>query len=259
MSNKLNIAFFWHMHQPLYKAPDTGEYILPWVLLHATKDYYDMGAILDEFPAIRQTFNFVPSLIEQIKDYESESVVDLTREVSKKPAGELGIEDKRFILDRFFQANWHTMIKPFPRYWELLNKRGFSNSPQETEAAVRYFAEQDYTDLQVLFNLAWIDPQTIREDKDLSLLRDKGGWFSDEEKRVVLDKQLSIVRRVIPKYRELAERGAVELTTSPYYHPIMPLLCDSDSAKEAIHDIALPRERFQHVEDAREQLRRGIK
>ena len=128
MDNRLNIAFYWHMHQPLYKDPFSGEYILPWVMLHATKDYYDMAAILDEFPEIHQTFNLVPSLIDQLQDYASGKAKDKLLDVTKKRAEDLTMEDKLFIVERFFQANWHCMIKPVKRYWELLLKRGFSGS-----------------------------------------------------------------------------------------------------------------------------------
>ncbi|HHL40225.1 MAG TPA: glycoside hydrolase [Deltaproteobacteria bacterium] len=258
MRGRLNIAFYWHMHQPVYKDPFTGEYILPWVLFHGTKDYYDMVAILEDFPQVRQTFNLVPSLIEQLGDYGSGGVSDRVRSVSAMKASELGPAARRFIVERFFQASWETMIRPFPRFWELLEKRGFSCDDAMLDAAARYFTEGDLLDLQVLYNLVWIDP-TIREaDGQLRRLVEKGRNFTEEDKRLVLDKQIEIINRIIPKYREMAESGVVELTTSPYYHPIMPLLCDRDAALEAMPDTPLPRNRFRHPEDAREQLRRAI-
>jgi len=121
----LNIAFLWHMHQPLYKDPFTGEYILPWVRLHAIKDYYDMAAILEDFPSIHQTFNIVPSLIEQINDYADGRASDRFLAMTLKPSSDLTPEDKTFILKNFFLANWEYMIKPFHGYWDLLKKRGF--------------------------------------------------------------------------------------------------------------------------------------
>jgi len=255
---KLNISFFWHMHQPLYKDPVNSDFILPWVLLHGTKDYYDMVAILEEFPEIHQTFNLVPSLIEQIKDYCSPTVKDRYRQVSLKRAGQLTTEDKYFILDRFFQSNWETMINPNVRYKEMLNLRGFSSAPEDLKPALRFFGEQDYLDLQVLFNLSWIDPLHIAHDGWLARLVEKGRGYTEEDKATLLKKQTAIMQSILPKYAEMKNKGIVELTTSPYYHPILPLLCDSDCAKEGTPDIVLPTRRFIHPEDAREQIRKAV-
>ena len=259
MSKKLNIAFFWHMHQPVYKDPATSEYVLPWVLFHSTKDYYDMVSILDEFPDIRQTFNLVPSLIEQINDYSSGDFRDRYREISSTTASELGHGARLFILERFFHANWEMMIRPVPRYWELLKKRGFSSNPDDIEASLRYFTDTDFLDLQTLFNLIWIDPELRARDRVLRRIEKKGASFTEADKMKVLSAQLDITRKVIPKYKEMSERGQVELTTSPYYHPIMPLLCDSYSARKAMPEVPLPKHRLRHPEDALAQLQMGIK
>ena len=122
--NPLYVAFVWHMHQPYYKDPLSGYYRLPWVRLHGTKDYLDMVEILKDFPSIRQNFNLVPSLLEQLMDYSEGSAKDLFLEISRKNAKELSEDDKIFILENFFLANWENMIKPFPRYYELIVKRG---------------------------------------------------------------------------------------------------------------------------------------
>lgn len=259
MGKRLNIAFLWHMHQPLYKDPFTEEYVLPWVLLHCTKDYYDMVSILDAFPAVHQTINLVPCLITQINDYASGSVKDLYRGVSLKPASKLTREDKIFILKNFFQANWENMIKPVPRYWELLRRRGTSNALDDLQPVLRYFREQDYLDLQVLFNLVWIDPSIRNSDEFLSRLSGKGRGFTEDEKAILLTKQIEIARRILPKYSEMMDRGAIEVSTSPYYHPIMPLLFDSDSAKTAMPEATLPKRRFSHPEDVRAQIEKGIR
>ena len=258
MENKLNIAFVWHMHQPLYKDPITEEYTMPWVLFHGTKDYYDMVSILEEFPRVHQTFNIVPCLIEQLLEYGSGRANDRYRNVSAKPSSELTREDKTFILQYFFQANWEHMIKPLPRYQELLRKRGYSITGEDIPSVLRYFSERDYLDLQVLFNLVWIDPAIRSDDEFLSSLYAKGGGFTEEEKERLLEKQLEIIRMILPKYKELQDKGIIEVSTTPYYHPIMPLLCDSFSAREAMPHAVLPKERFVHPEDAKEQLRRGV-
>ncbi len=260
MTEPLNIAFIWHMHQPLYKDPSTGEYTLPWVLLHGTKDYYDMVAILDDFPDIHQTFNLVPSLIEQLNDYSSSGVKDLYRQVGLKDASTLDDGDKFFLLKYFFQANLSTMIEPFARYAELYRicKRADATD-EDLRTAVRYFKEDDYRDLQILFNLAWIDPSIREADAFLSGLVAKGRNFTETEKRKLFDTQVAIVRKILPKYRKAEEGGRIELTTSPYYHPILPLLCDSDSAKEAVPGVTLPSKRFLRPGDARTQIDKAVK
>ncbi|MBI5970555.1 MAG: glycoside hydrolase [Deltaproteobacteria bacterium] len=256
MEKRLNIAFYWHMHQPIYKDPFTGEYTMPWALYHGTKDYYDMAAILDEFPQIHQTFNLVPSLIKQLNDYASGHAGDKYISLTSKPASELTMEDKAFILQNFFQANVENMINPLPRYAELLRKRGYSNSEGDVRAALRFFTQEDYLDLQVLFNLAWIDPTHVAGDPMLASLVSKGNGYTEEDKAGLLEKQIEIIKMIIPKYKDLMERGIIEITTTPFYHPIMPLLCDSACALEAMPSAVLPR--FMHPEDARAQLKKGI-
>src|SRR4030066_2362100 len=244
MDKRLNVAFVWHMHQPLYKDPLTNVYTLPWVLFHATKDYYDMAAILEEFPNVHQTFNMVPCLIEQLEEYGSGKASDLYRTISKKQAADLTIDDKLFILRNFFQANGELMIRPFQRYWELFTRRGASNAAREVEAVLRYFNEQDYLDLQVFFNLVWIDPHIRENDVVLETLCAKGGGYSEQDKKKLFARQTGIVNMILPLYKSLMERGIIEVSTTPYYHPIMPLLCDSYCAKEAMPDADMPKTRF---------------
>ncbi|MDH3975488.1 MAG: glycoside hydrolase family 57 protein [Deltaproteobacteria bacterium] len=258
MEYPLKVAVIWHMHQPYYKDLLTGEYLLPWVRLHATKDYYDMAAILDNFPGIRQTFNVVPSLLTQIDDYAKGKAKDKFLSLSLKPAADLTDEDKHFLLSNFFLANWDNMIKPFPRYWEILHKRGLHRSKEEIKETIRYFSEEELRDLQVLFNLCWFDPLFLKEDPFLSHLVKKERAYSEEEKLTLLEKQREIVGKVIPNYKRLLDEGRVELTTTPFYHPILPLLCDTTVATHAMPHMNLPKERFKHPEDAKKQLSKGI-
>ncbi len=254
----LNIAFIWHMHQPYYKDPDTGYYILPWVRLHAIKDYYDMVAILEDYPDVHQTFNLAPSLLKQLSDYASGSAKDLYTEISIKPPEELNFDDKMFILENFFMSHWENMVKPFPRYWELLQKRGMDTGRDGMTEAVRFFTHRDFMDLQVWFNLSWFDPTHRERDSFLKEMVQKGRGYTQEEKEMVIGKQTEIIRMIIPKYKEMEEKGIIELTTSPFYHPILPLLCDSFAAKEALPDAILPSNRFRYPEDAKKQLAMGI-
>jgi len=257
MSGRLNIAFVWHMHQPLYRDPFTKSYDMPWVLLHATKDYIDMVAILDKFPTIHQTFNVVPSLMEQLRDYSTPAVKDLYRDISKTPAEALKREQKVFMLKNFFSASRENMICPIPGYARLLRKLG-SNFGEDPAGSVRFFNSQEYRDLQVYFNLVWIDPTLIEADPFLKGLYKKGGNYTEEEKQGLLERQIKLAGSVLPLYREFMERGIIEVSTTPYYHPIMPLLFKSDSAREAIADILLPKTPLAYPEDVRVQLRRAV-
>jgi len=258
MDYPLNIALIWHMHQPYYKNLKTNNYNMPWVRLHGIKDYYDMPAILEDFPDIHQTFNLVPSLMEQIDDYVNGKAKEELLELTIKPAGELNTHEKITILKNFFMANWDKMIKKIPHYFELLKKRGLFFSDESIMESQRYFSVGDMRDVQVLFNLVWIDPMFIETDTFLNDMFNKGRNFTEEEKLQVIDKQFDILKQIIPKHKELMDKGIIEVSITPYYHPILPLLCDSDIAKIAVPDIRLPRERFLHPEDAKKQVEMAV-
>lgn len=254
----LYVAFVWHMHQPYYKNDLTGKYSLPWVRLHCTKDYYDMVAILDDFPQIHQTFNLVPSLLVQIEDYVKNQATDEFLDKTLIPAMQLTELDKDFILANFFMANWSTMVYSFPRYAELLDKRGRYTTPAELERIKLYFHAQDYLDLQVLFNLVWIDPYWKERDKVLQDICEKGKNFIEEDKLYIIQKHRDIMSQVIGKYKQVQDRGQIEITTTPFYHPILPLLCNTDAAKIATPAINLPKIPFRHPEDARLHIQRAV-
>ena len=251
----LRVLFLWHMHQPYYKDLVSGEYRLPWVRLHALKDYYGMVKLLEEFPAIHQTFNLVPSLMAQLDDYVAGRARDPFFEVAAKPAAHLTPEERRFALQYLFQANPANMIGRYPRYRELWERfRGAGESPEKSE---KFFQKQDYADLQVLSQLAWFD-EFFLEDPEVAALVKKGHGFSLDDQRRVMAKQREFLGRVLPEYKAAAERGSIEISTSPYYHPILPLLCDSDQGRVSSPGLHLPERRFRHPEDAEEQLRRGL-
>ena len=254
----LSIAFVWHMHQPYYKDDVTGSYILPWVRMHGIKDYYDMPALLSDFPGIHQTFNLVPSLLKQIRDYVDNGATDKFLTLTMKPAADLDQADKLFLLKNSFMANWDTMIRPYPAYWSLLERRGHSVSPEDLQNATRYYTTQDYLDLQVWFNLTWFDPLFKHNDPLLTGLIRKGSGFTENEKALLVAKQREVMGLIIPEYKRLAEAGRIELTTTPFYHPILPLLCDTDLAKIGAPDIHLPANRFSHPEDAKVQIERAL-
>ncbi len=252
----INIAILWHMHQPYYYDPLKNKFMLPWVRLHATKDYLDMLLILKKFPEIKVTFNLVPSLLKQIREYE-QGVTDIFFEHSLIRAEDLTLEQRVFILDNFFLANWETMIRPFPRYRELLEKRGKTYG--DLESIAKKFTSQEIRDIQLLFNLVWIDPLHREEDSLLKDIQKKGMNFSEEEKDYVLEKHLQILRKIIPTYREMANSGQIEISLSPFYHPILPLIYDNYKARECMPWVILPENHFRAPEDAEAQIKRAIK
>lgn len=258
MNYPLYIAFVWHMHQPYYKDPFTGIYRLPWVRLHGTKDYLDMVKILEEFPNIRQTFNVVPSLIEQLRDYIENNATDRYLELTLKNPSDLTESERLFIIENFFLANWDNMIKTFPRYYELLVKRGFRFTRGDIVRVSRYFTDYDIRDLQVLFNLSWIDPMFRDNDPIMKSLIQKERGFTEEDKQFVIKKQFEILREIIPEYKKMSQDGQIELSVSPFYHPILPLLWDTDSARIAMPDVRLPKKKYSYPEDAVRQIRMAL-
>ncbi|MBD3169269.1 MAG: glycoside hydrolase [candidate division Zixibacteria bacterium] len=247
-TDKLQLAFLWHMHQPYYRNLKDKYFQMPWVRLHGIKDYYDMVAILDDFPKIKQTFNLVPSLIEQIEEYIEGGGSDRHLELSRKKAGELNDTEKNEILSSFFSAHHPTMIQPYPRYRQLLDK---------SFKGIGVFDDKDFTDLQVWSNLTWFDP-IFRGDSFISGLIKKGKGFTGEEKNKLLDRQIEILKSIIPKYKEVQDRGQIEVSITPYYHPILPLLCDTDLGRKSDPNLKLPENRFQHPEDADYQIREAV-
>ncbi len=247
---KIYLCFLWHMHQPFYKDLATGEYRLPWTRMHALKDYYGMARILEEFPAIRQTFNLVPSMMVQVEEYASGAAKDPFLEAALKPAEALTPEEQLFILRNFFMANASRMIYRYPRYGELFN----AWQAQKTAHGGRgVFSPQEFRDLQVLSQVAWFDEEFQDKDPEVRALIEKGRNYTTDDQAVMGRKQREIVGMVIPEYRKLAESGQIEISTTPFYHPILPLLCDTDIASVSHPGVPLP-PRFSYPMDARAQL-----
>ena len=236
------------MHQPYYEDLATGEHILPWVRLHAIKDYYGMVAMVEEFPQLRITFNLVPSLLVQIQAFAEERARDPHLTVGLKPAEELSADERAFLVANGFHAAFERMIRPYPRYAELQRRRHASDA----------FSVEDLRDLQVWHKLAWMDPDWLVRDPRLVALVQKRSRFTESDKRTVREVELDLLRRVIPAYDAALKRGQVELSTSPFYHPILPLLCDSDVHFRAYPHSSLPRGLFRSPQDAAAQLARAF-
>jgi len=243
------------MHQPFYKDMVTGEYRLPWVRLHALKDYYGMVKLLDEFPQVHQNFNLVPSLVAQIQDYVSGQAHDPFLDLVSKPPAELTPADRRFALQYLFQANPVNMIGRHARYRELWERyRATCDRPEGPEA---HFVTRDYADLQVLSQLAWFDEYFL-DEPDVAGLVQKGEDFSRDEQQLVIAKQREILVKVLPAYAEAANRGSIELSATPYYHPILPLLCDTNVGEQSTPGLSLPTRHFRRPEDVSLQIQRAL-
>jgi len=251
--NPLHLVVLWHMHQPQYRDPATGRYVLPWTRLHALKDYWGMVRVLDEFPGVHATFNVVPSLAAQLEEYASGTFDEPWFALAFSPADRLTAEDKAELVARGFQANRENLIRRWPRYEELQER---AQSAGEM-AASRVFGLRDWRDLQVLSQLAWMDEEYLACDPEVRRLSEKGSDYSEADKDALRAKQLELLARVLPEYRRAQESGQIEISTTPFYHPILPLLCDTDIARVANPGTPLPHPPFRHPEDAREQLLRA--
>ncbi len=254
-SPKIRLVLLWHMHQPFYKDMVTGEYRLPWVRLHALKDYYGMVKLLDEFPQVHQNFNLVPSLVAQIQDYVSGQAHDPFLDLVAKPPEELSPADRHFALRYLFQANPVNMIGRYPRYRELWER--YRATYDRPEGAETYFVTRDYADLQVLSQLAWFDEYFL-EEPDIAALIQKGEDFSRDDQQLVMAKQREALAKVLPAYADAAKRGSIELSATPYYHPILPLLCDTNVGAQSSPGLGLPTRRFRRPEDASLQIQRAL-
>jgi len=253
----VRVCFLWHMHQPYYTDPASRSASMPWVRLHATKAYFDMAFLLDQFPHVHATFNFTPSLLVQLKESGDGAVQDLFLEHAQRRAADLSQAEQAFLIRHYFSINWATMIRPFPRYHELLVKRGLDIEGQDLQLLARQFTTQELLDLQVWFNLAWFGYGAVHRYPRLAALRAKNRGFTEEEKHEVLALQQETVQAIVPMYRRLAERGQIELTTTPFYHPILPLVLDTEHTRRARPDLPLP-SRFRAPEDAEAQLRLAV-
>ena len=251
----LRVILLWHQHQPFYKDLVTGEYRLPWTRLHGLKDYYGMVKLLDEFPNVHQNFNLVPSLMVQIQDYAAGTAQDPFLSVAAKPARDLTVEERRFALQYLFQANPQNVIGRYPRYRELWER--FREHGDHPERAERYFQPQDFTDLQVLSQIAWFD-EFFLEEKEVAALVNKGNHFSLDDQKFVITRERELLGRVLPAHTEAAKKGSIEISATPFYHPILPLVCDTGAGAVSSPGLPLPQSRFRHPEDARDQLVRGM-
>ena len=242
----IHLSFLWHLHQPFYLDLVTRRLWMPWVRLHGVKDYTGMALLLEEFPQIHATVNFSPSLIDQILAYGT-GAEDAALSVCRKPPADLTEEERRFLRRQLFFAHPETHIRAIPRFAEL----------QQKERSQASWGDQDYLDLMAVANLSWIHPILRERDAELRALSAKPRNFTAGERDRILARHLEIVAAIVPKWRSLRERGQVEISVSPYYHPILPLLCDFSSVHDAMPGAPLPSLGRKLFEDAEVQVRRA--
>jgi alpha-amylase/alpha-mannosidase (GH57 family) len=246
----LAVAVVWHMHQPWYRDDVAGHFVLPWVRRRASKDYLHMLRILERHPEMKVTVNMVPSLLAQLEIYASGDTADADRDLCLRSADELTPAERDFLVAEAKHNDYGRRVALLAPYVALLN-----GLPEGDTSSV---SVADIRDLQLWTLLAWIDPDDVRADPGLNALAQRGRNFDEADKRLVDERQLALLRAVIPAYRDAVASGCVEPMTTPYHHPILPLLIDATSARVATPGIPLPDPPLRDQADAEEHVRRGL-
>ena len=239
----VDLVLVWHMHQPDYRDPLSGEYRQPWVYLHAIKDYADMAAHLEAQPAMRAVVNFVPVLLEQLEDYAAQFAAGafrdpLLRLLAKPVAEPFSAEERAAVLGQCFHANHGQLIAPYPAYRRLHELALAAGDDARDPAG--YLSDRYLADLVTWYHLAWTGETVRRAHPLLPELMTVGTGFSDAQRAALLATLGEVIASIVPRYRRLEEAGVIELTTSPATHPIGPLLLDFACAREARPDLPLP-------------------
>ncbi len=253
MSKEVRLALIWHMHQPDYRNPSTGTHLLPWTRLHAARGYIDVTKVSELYPYFKQTINFSPILLDQITDLAENPEKDHFFELARKHTTDLNDSEKDFILRHCFFINWDVHVKPNQRYNQLLLKRGIDITGIDLQYVRARFRRSDIRDLIVLFLLAWCG-FTLREDPELQAFIEKEQGFTHEHKLLILDKLQENLKEIIPLQARIESKGGIELTCTPYYHPILPLLIDSRVRHDTHPDIP----EFRYPMDAHRQIKMAI-
>jgi len=294
----LYLNIIWHQHQPSYINPVKDRLIGPWVRTHGTKDYYDMTAMLKDYPDVHVTVNLTSSLLHQLEEYyvnrlqpfylPDKNRIDADRYFEKaagttdpwidlalKPTSEFNDEDRDFLYRNPWNAFGisEVQIGRFPEYEKL--KHHFTN---ELASGREDFSEQHMRDAKFWFYLAHFDPDFLEgavtlPDGSVVDLTDlvgkrKGKYYlrrtiTEDDCNRIIAETYKVLANVIPIHKELmydpeANTGQVEVITTPFYHPILPLIYDTKLAT-----ISQPRDpmpsRYAYPDDARAQVARAVK
>ncbi|CAH1387728.1 glycoside hydrolase family 57 protein [Candidatus Nitrotoga sp. M5] len=243
MSRPLDLIFLWHMHQPDYRDYASGDFLLPWVYLHAIKDYADMAFHLEQHPQVKGTVNFVPVLLDQLEDYEQQFATGqirdpLLRLLARENLSDLNKAERDLALTSCFRSNHYSMVEPYHAYKRLSDLYKMLEPGGDIE--LDYLSGQYFSDLLTWYHLAWCG-ESVRREHDLVIrLMGKNEGFNYADRKLLFDLIGQVIGGIIPRYRKLAESGQIELSTTPHYHPLAPLLLDLNSATESLPEISLP-------------------
>lgn len=246
MSDKLKLVLCWHMHQPQYSEPMGGMYQLPWTYLHAIKDYVDMAWHLENVPGAKAVVNFAPTLLEQLADYDDQlkgrfkgtgRLKDPLLIALDSPVQPVHVEEKKTLIMACLRANEEKLIQPFPHFSRLVETARWALDEPER---LNYLNDQFMIDLLVWYHLVWMAESVRRSDVRIQALMKKGRIFTFHDRRQLMIVIGELLHDLIPRYRRLSETGRVELSVTPYAHPIVPLLLDIESAHEAMPGAELP-------------------
>jgi len=243
MTKTVDLVFLWHMHQPDYRDYASGDFLLPWVYLHAIKDYSDMAYHLEQHPQVKGVVNCVPVLLDQLEDYQQQFATGkirdpLLRLLAKENLNEVTEPERNLIIESCFRSDHNKMVAPYPFYKRLSDL--FKLLEPGGSVAISYLSGQYLADLLTWYHLAWCG-ESVRREHDLVIsLMSKDESFTYADRKALFDLIGRTISGIIPRYRKLAESGQVEISTTPHYHPLAPLLLDLHSGRESQPDSSLP-------------------
>ena len=266
-SDKTAVAILWHMHQPDYRDAESGQYLFPWTYLHALKDYEDMAAHIDHCEHGKAIVNFAPILLEQLHDYAEQVEAHLNKGavisdpfldcLTAEHLPDAGSPNFKHLAEQYLRSHPERIIARFEPYQKLVQRY---NAVKEDEQDLSYLSDQFLVDLCVWYHLGWMAETVRRTDKRVIELEAKRFNFSMADRMCLMEVISDILSGLLPKYKRLADEGKVELIMSPYAHPIMPLLIDIESNKEASPSAPLPAHKNYAggVERARWHIEKGV-
>jgi alpha-amylase/alpha-mannosidase (GH57 family) len=241
---KLLISLYWHMHQPDYRDSITNQYVLPWTYLHAIKDYSDMAYHLEANVKARVSFNFVPILLDQLEDYAAQFKAKNIRDpllamLGQDDLNQVSAEHCQLIIESCFKSHHEKMMTPYAQYQRLYQLYQVASQTND-DINLQYFSGQYKTDLLVWYHIAWMGESIKRDNKLVKALIAKGSHFSTTERHALFDLVGELISKLIPRYKALQQRGQIEISSTPQYHPILPLLLDFKTTFDAMPFAVLP-------------------
>ncbi|WP_295056061.1 glycoside hydrolase family 57 protein [Sulfuricurvum sp.] len=239
----LQLSFFWHMHQPDYRGSD-GVMTMPWVFLHAIKDYYEMPWLLTQYTTIKATFNLTATLMEQLDLYRDPLKYDYFLSLWEQHPSALDPQSRQWLIKLCKSSQFETMVRPIPRYDYLYGKNEYS--------------EGELIDLEIVFILSWCGNYLRRDNAVVKRLFEQGEGFTQNDKHRLLDTLCTFVQTIIPFYASLQKEGRISVSTTPYYHPILPLLINMENAVIANPHTTLPKRSFSLYTDAQKHIERSM-